>query len=171
MKILVVEDNPDHFELIEQIIDDMPDSHDVLRAQTMAEGLSLMSNTPLDVCLLDLQLPDSSIENTINVVTERNFTCPIIALTSINESTFSKTLLEAGVQDYMPKDEVTVGSLDRACRYAVQRHHYLSHYEKQTKQMDAFCASLSHDFLNHIHCIQQISDILQTYFALSLIHI
>lgn len=165
MKILVIEDNHDHFELIEDIINDMPLSPSVLRAQTLSEGLSLIQDTIFDVCLLDLQLPDSSIENTIKVVREQHFAVPLIALTSANDTKLSQALLEAGVQDYLSKDEVTVAMLDRACRYAIQRKHYLVQFEKSNKNLDAFCASLSHDFLNHVHRIQQISDILKTSLA------
>lgn len=159
---MVIEDNDDHFELIEDALNEKRDEFDLTRSTNMESGLALLQTGKFEVCLMDLVLPDSSLHESVQVLSENSLVTPIVALTSINDINIAEKLIGAGIQDYLPKVEMTPLTLRKACRYAIQRQHYLLKIDRHNKDMQAFCASLSHDFLGSIHRISQVTNIFQS---------
>ncbi|WP_077339156.1 hybrid sensor histidine kinase/response regulator [Pseudocolwellia agarivorans] len=163
MKVLIIEDNPDHRELIEDALHLIKDVRvKISSAATAESGKSMLLNRNYDACLCDLQLPDSTIEETIEWLGSQRFSTPIIILTSLNNLQIAKDLLNQGIQDYIPKNEISPQLLYRTCRYAIDRWRHQQVIEEHNKDMKAFCASLSHDFNGQINHIKLISDILKT---------
>ncbi|XPF93178.1 ATP-binding protein [Colwellia sp. RE-S-Sl-9] len=163
MKVLIIEDNPDHRELIEDALNLIEDVRvKISSADTAQLGKSMLLDGEFDVCLCDLQLPDSKIEETIEWLGSKHFSLPIIILTSLNNLQIAKDLLNQGIQDYIPKNDISPPLLYRTCRYAIERWRHQQSIEEHNKNMKAFCASLSHDFNGQINHIKLISDILKT---------
>lgn len=163
MKVLIIEDNPDHLELIEDALNLIEDVRaEISSAETISLGNHLLLSGKFDVCLCDLQLPDSRIEETIEWLGAQNFSTPIIILTSLNNLQIAKDLLNQGIQDYIPKNDISPQLLYRTCRYAIERWRHQQIIEEHNQDMKAFCASLSHDFNGQINHIKLISDILKT---------
>ena len=66
-KILVIEDNPGDFTLIEDFLDEQMQAPEIIQAKNFREGRYLLVEEKLvvNVILLDLSLPDKSGENLI----------------------------------------------------------------------------------------------------------
>lgn len=162
MKILIIEDNIDHLELIADALHAIREIEMVTTsALTMTDGLAQLESGSFDVCFCDLKLPDSSIEQTVNQLSSHSFSIPIIVLSSINSLEIAKGLLNNGVQDFLPKDEISSQLLYRTCRYAIERWNRQHEIEEYNEYMQVFCSSLSHDFNGHISHIMTVLEILK----------
>lgn len=119
--ILLVEDNLGDARLIREMLADAPECDwRVVQADRLESAIELLSSKHFDVCLLDLNLPDSSalatLEQLINF-----FDLPIIVLTGLGDAEMGLGALRLGAQDYLVKDRIDEFSLNRALRYAIER--------------------------------------------------
>ncbi|PCK09332.1 MAG: hypothetical protein COA42_04820 [Alteromonadaceae bacterium] len=157
MKVLIIEDNSDHFFLIEDALSQAPfDNLSVHHEKRLEPGLEALYRERFDVCLCDLQLPDAPINITVERLKCLNTETPIIVLTSLNSTDIAKDLLQEGIQDYLPKDELSPTLLHRMSMYAIERKNQQLLLEKENADMQTFCASLSHDFKGHLRRITTV---------------
>lgn len=101
--ILVIEDNEQNMYLVTFILE----KHDyrVLQAQTGKEGLALALENPIDLILLDIQLPELdgyAIANMIRDV-DKLKTIPMIAVTSYAMTGDREKALASGCTGYIEK--------------------------------------------------------------------
>lgn len=162
MKVLVIEDNPDHFEIIEDAFFSISEiKAQIVSVDTLSLGIEKLVSESFDICLCDLQLPDSPIEQTVEWLSSQTHSLPLVILTSLNSIDIAESLLNRGVQDYLAKDELTPRLLHKTCRYAIERWKHQQYVDEHNKDMQAFCSSLSHDFNGHINRIMGVSKALQ----------
>ncbi|MGS2721696.1 ATP-binding protein [Paraglaciecola aestuariivivens] len=165
MKVFVIEDNLDHLQLVEDALYAIVDTDVHMdSAHTLADGVKALKAQEYDVCLCDLKLPDSPIELTVEFLRSHSLNLPIIILTSLNSVELAKSLLRSGVQDFIPKEELSPNLLFRTCRYAIDRWKHQFIMDENNKDMQAFCASLSHDFNGHISRIMSVSEAIKISF-------
>jgi CheY-like chemotaxis protein len=107
-------------------------------ADTLASGISLMTDLPADVVLLDLALPDSTGRDTLVRFLDKFPKTAVVVLTSLDEDSLGLELIQAGAQDYLVKDEVSTRSLIRALIYAVERKNALLEHERMLEQLKSF---------------------------------
>jgi diguanylate cyclase (GGDEF)-like protein len=89
-------------------------------ARSLAEGLKLLENYPVDAVLLDLGLPDSEGLDTLRAVHKAS---PQVAVVILTADDSDETVMEAmreGTQDYLLKDEISGPLLQRTIRYAIE---------------------------------------------------
>lgn len=121
-QILLVEDNSTDALVIEELIGESPGVHmNVTRVERLAEALAWLRVNKADVLLLDLGLPDASGVGCVNQVLSGANAAPIIVLTGHNDHALALECIEAGAQDYIPKQEMSSHSLRRAIGYAMAR--------------------------------------------------
>lgn len=160
MNILIAEDNQDHLELI----------IDMLRASfgrqikiqhfaQLKEALDYLSHQQLDIFLCDLKLPDSSIQDTVNQIKSLEDAPPIIVLTSLHDEELAQQLVKQGIQDFLPKDELTQSQLLRACNYAIERRKLTQSLLDKNEDYKTFCYSLTHDFRSSLWQISRFAQI------------
>lgn len=75
-----------------------------------------------DIILLDLTLPDSDRESTLERVLNTTDAIPIIILTGLDDKEFALHSIQKGAQDYIVKGEINGPSLIRAILYSIERH-------------------------------------------------
>ncbi|WP_207061269.1 GGDEF domain-containing response regulator [Motiliproteus sp. SC1-56] len=121
MKVTIIEDNPDHLELTRDAILEALEAPEVRTAATLAEGLEDVREHPPDVLLCDLKLPDSGPKETIVSLRSLDSDAAVVVLTSHYDHREAENLVSGGIQDYLPKDELTPRMLARVCRYACER--------------------------------------------------
>jgi diguanylate cyclase (GGDEF)-like protein len=131
MNILIIEDNIDHSELISDLLYSAFDGKvNIALFSTLNKGLAYASRSNhVDIVLCDLSLPDSTIAETVNTLSHFELNIPFIVLTSLNDMTLAMDLIHKGIQDYLPKDELSASLLFRACHYAIERRSLLDKIE------------------------------------------
>ena len=120
--ILIIEDNPGDFTLIESYLSDEFLHLKIEHATTFLEAkIKLESHLSFDVILLDLSLPDSSGHILIEDMVQLAGVTPIIVLTGYLDKNFGIKTLTLGISDYLLKDELTAGQLNKSILYSVAR--------------------------------------------------
>ena len=121
--VLVVEDNPGDFALVQEALawgDDV-ERFEVLGAETLAEGVAAARASTPDVVLLDLGLPDARGLSGLDALLQAAPGLPVVVLTGDDDDWLGRRALRQGAQDYLLKGEVRPSQLHRALRYAVSR--------------------------------------------------
>lgn len=94
----------------------------ILHAERLDAGLQRLDDTPVDIVLLDLGLPDSTGLDTLGAVLEHAATVPIVVLTGLTDETVGVQAVQQGAQSYLVKDELSSALLVRSLRHAWERH-------------------------------------------------
>lgn len=135
-QIVVVEDNPGDYALIEDYLGDKFLNPKIYWAKNYKEAKAIVTNQTIksDLVLLDLSLPDKSGEELINEITLLCHEMPIIVLTGYPDATFAVKSLSRGVSDYLIKDELDANSLYRSIIYNIERKKTLFQLENSEKR-------------------------------------
>lgn len=123
IRVLLVEDDAEYSELLRELVEGTSGSHFqvVATAGDLATGIEFMRARSADVCLLDLNLPDSRELDTFLRAHEAALELPIIILSGIDDEDFAAKAVHLGAQDYLVKSRTDGHLLQRALRYAVER--------------------------------------------------
>ena len=122
IQVLLVEDNPEHSELLGRLLcDSEHPAFSVAAAASLAEGIRVAGEGGQDVVLLDLTLPDSAGVATFHRMNEAAPDLPIVILSGVSDVTTSIELVQRGAQDYLVKGHVDMQMLLRSIQYAIER--------------------------------------------------
>lgn len=122
-RVLLIEDNIGDARLLAELVSECaPPAFAIERAGTLKEGLDRLGARRYDVVVLDLSLPDSSELETLHAVTCRHPDVPIVVLTGLEDETLGMRAVQAGAQDFVPKDEMTGTHVSATLRFAIERH-------------------------------------------------
>jgi len=157
LNILLIEDDPGDATYLREII---PAEERVLFNLTWVDrlqaGLEVLSKGPIDVVLLDLNLPDSEGLETLEKVNALAPSVPVVVLTGHTDQERGVAAVKHGAQDYLIKGQVDRNLLIRALRYSVERmrlseqtRKVLTEAKEKAEEMnrlkDAFLANMSHE--------------------------
>ncbi|HBQ61248.1 MAG TPA: hypothetical protein DD671_16935, partial [Balneolaceae bacterium] len=162
LNLLVIEDNPGDFVLINEYLAEMTDAVNIHHTKTFAETKTvLQQNSHFDAVLLDLTLPDLSGENLVEQVVQLTGQIPIIVLTGYENQEFGLKTMSMGVADYLLKDEITPFILGKVISYSIERNRVrLSLKKSEKKYRDIFNLSPQPMFLIDIETrtIRDVND-------------
>ncbi|HUK38530.1 MAG TPA: PAS domain S-box protein, partial [Methanomicrobiales archaeon] len=131
MKILLLEDNPADQGFVRELVGRFAGPrYDLVVADGIGAALPLFNDDEVAVILLDLNLTDSLGLDTFRAVYRLAAHIPIIILTGIEDERLALEAIEGGAQDYLVKGRVDIPGLERAIRYAVERHRILLELKK-----------------------------------------
>jgi DNA-binding response OmpR family regulator len=176
--LLLVEDNPGDALLVSEMLDEQHrDRFRILHVPAVADALQALQSTPIDVIVLDLALPDGKGVEVVRAVREAAAEVPIVVLTGLEDEDIALACIDAGAQDYLPKNEVRAQNLKRAIGYAVSRmreaqlrelQRTLAHYRSMSSagQSTTVTAALSGTGAVSLRSPASYSAIVQSYFAL-----
>lgn len=100
--ILLVDDDDDLREtLIEQL--SLYDEFALLQEATAARGMQVAKNSPVDLLIMDVGLPDMDGREAVKLLRKGGFKAPIIMLTGHDTDSDTILGLEAGANDYVTK--------------------------------------------------------------------
>lgn len=119
--ILLIEDDPKDAKELGEHLNDAGIKYELHHVGTLFEGLELLQNTPIDLVLLDLNLPDSQGFKTVSTYFERIPNVPVIVVTNMNNEIIGNQAVKAGAQDFLVKSQLDSKLFGRAVRYALQR--------------------------------------------------
>ena len=122
LSILVVEDNPADFFLIESMLmSSAIKVKDIHQASRISEACSILQTQAIGLIILDLSLPDSfGIDSFLQIKPIAGH-IPVIILTGLSESIAAAEALQQGAQDYLVKGEFKADLLARSIKYSIDR--------------------------------------------------
>lgn len=136
--VLVIEDNPGDFALVEEFLLEQIKGLSLQHAKTYKEARAILSDQgPFDIILLDLSLPDKTGAELIHDIVALSNSTPVVILTGYENVRFGVTALSLGASDYILKDELTPQLLHKSILYSVERK------------------KLSLDLLNQINAVEE----------------
>jgi DNA-binding response OmpR family regulator len=122
LKVLLVEDNPEHARLVQAYLKKSGQvSFRLVHADTLSAGLERLDRGGVDVVLLDLTLPDSAGLETFRAVQVRANGVPVVVLSGIDDEELAVHAVREGAQDYLLNGEVNSQALLHAIHFAIER--------------------------------------------------
>jgi len=140
IRVLLVEDNPGDARLIKEMLAGPAYygvTYKLSQVETLRVAVQVCSINPIEVILLDLNLPDSTGMETLESLNGLFPQIPIVVLTGLNDSELTMQSVQHGAQDYITKEECSSQLLARVIHYAIER----KRIEAQLKHL------ATHDFL------------------------
>lgn len=122
INILLVEDNPGDARRIELMLETTDVDYRLMTAVSFHATLNHLNENPVQIVLLDLTLPDSSGIETVRNLRAAHPWTPIVVLTGLEDEQLIAEAATAGAHDYLVKQDLTAAGLQRALRYALERH-------------------------------------------------
>lgn len=148
--ILLVEDNPGDARLIHEMLDQDEEltqrvtlsgrlgrEPSVITEQRLEDGLDVLATESVDIVLLDLNLPDSTGLETLDVLDEATETVPVVVLTGVRDQEVGVRAIKRGAQDFLVKDEVTSPLLVRTIHHAIERSRQRQERRERQTQLKA----------------------------------
>ena len=135
IKVLLVDDDEDSYNLIGRLLSDISKSQYVLSWEYSFEAASQrMMQNDQDVCLLDYRLGEYTGLDLLRVAQEQGFKAPIILLTGEVDQNVDVEAMQAGAVDYLPKGKTDACLLERSIRYAIEHSLTLDALRKSEKR-------------------------------------
>ena len=163
LHVLLVEDNPGDARLIRHYLhadaSNTVDAPDVTHVESIDAAMDHLSTAEFDLVLLDLGLADSRGIETLERLNERIDDAdipplPIVVLTGLTDDETALRAIQQGAQDYLLKDQLEGELLERAVRYALERHRQERQLERQNERLERFASIVSHDLRNPLQVAQ-----------------
>jgi len=136
-RILVVEDNPGDFTLVEDYILEYIVNPETVNTRDFKQTKELLTSTelqPFDIIFLDLSLPDKDGEDLIREMLLLCGGCPIVVLTGFSDVNFSIKSLAMGISDYLLKDDLNPTSVYKSIIYNIERKKTLLDMQESEKR-------------------------------------
>ncbi len=130
-KVLVIEDDPNYFILVnERLSQNRDPAFELIRSKHMQSGLERLGEGDIDVVLLDLMLPDSEGLDSFLSVHKAFPSVPVIILTSVDDDDLAAQSIAWGAQDYLTKGSFDRELLVKSICYAMSRNHAQAQLQK-----------------------------------------
>src|ERR1700722_16814043 len=122
IRVLLVEDDPDDYELIRKYISQIKNSHyEFTWASSYDTGLEKLSTSRFHLVLLDFRLgPHTGLEF-LEEADRRQSTAPVVFLTGLDDFDTDLKTMRAGAADFISKNRLDSFLLERTIRYALER--------------------------------------------------
>jgi len=122
IQVLLIEDDADDVALIRDYLGQPPVVPFTLAAvNRLSEGIAHLQQHDTDVVLLDLNLPDSSALGTLYRLRQAAPEVAVVVLTGLDSTELGLKAVQAGAEDYLPKDRLKADLLIRTIRYSLER--------------------------------------------------
>lgn len=134
-RVLLIEDSPADTLLIGALLGD---AFNVTQTPGLREGIAAAAQSPFDIVLLDLFLPDSRGLDTFTQFQALHPELPILVMSGLDDEKFAESAVHEGAQDYLVKGQMDAVLLHRAVRYAIER----KRVERALRDSEVFYQSL-----------------------------
>jgi signal transduction histidine kinase len=138
-RVLLIEDEPLDAVQVRRTLRRGPDEARTLRlahVTSLGEGIDRLVKGVVEVVLLALHLPDSHGIVWVVRVREHDRESPLVVVPVARDPRLSLEALQAGAQDYLPKDEIPVTSaLSRSIRHSIERQRLQRQYRDLAERL------------------------------------
>ena len=126
LRVLLVEDDEDDYVLTRALLtEEFGARLTLVWSNTRATGLAQLTGGTFDVALLDFNLGSETGVELLREARARGSRTPVIMLTGQDDRATDMEAMHAGAADYLVKGRATGDMLERAIRYARERHRLL----------------------------------------------
>ncbi len=123
IRILLIDDEESDYLMTRTLLGRIEGTQmEVEWASSFEEGLARLTDVRHDVCLLDYFLEDRNGTDLLRLARSRGVRTPVILLTGKGSRDVDLEAMRAGAVDYLQKGGDDPWALERAIRYAVERH-------------------------------------------------
>jgi DNA-binding NarL/FixJ family response regulator len=112
IRVVLVDDHPVVRSGIRRLLENVNDIQIVGEANTGAEALAILENMPVDVVLLDMELPDIPGTEVARQVKLNHSGVRILSLSAYDDPAYVRQVLELGAAGYLMKEEAPQVILD-----------------------------------------------------------
>jgi PAS domain S-box-containing protein len=149
IKVLLIEDNPDHVELIRDVLDEVKGAmFNVEYADRLFTGLERLGEDNINVILLDLSLPDCQGVDTFLKIHNKAPKVPVVVLSAHDDENIATEAVQAGAQDYLIKGQVDGKLLGRSICYAIERNRILNDLANERERLAVTISSMCDGFIS-----------------------
>ena len=125
LNILLVDDNPGDLKLLQGMLEQYPSNiNQIHKAQSLEETYKILRKNPVDVVVLDLNLPDSHGAETLVHFNEKFPTLAVVVNTGVYEDDLGLKTMSMGAQDFIVKGKYKSYGLVKAIHYAKERKRF-----------------------------------------------
>jgi two-component system sensor histidine kinase UhpB len=139
VKILIIEDDASFASLLQNELSILGYSpYDLVHIDNLLEAQEIMHEFEPDVILLDLNIRDSSGIETYEKISSVFKEAPIVVLSGMDDRNLAMRIVAKGAQDYLLKNEINGGALDKTIKYGMLRKTFqvkLSESERKYKDL------------------------------------
>lgn len=137
IKVLLIEPDAEDAELVRSVLLDVEDAVYRLDWEAdVAQGIAAWSRHAHDVCLLDWSAADPEAGcDLLEAIRSHAVLTPVIVLTRGLARRADMAAMQAGASDYLAKGQLDSLGLERALRYAVERHRLLIELSSRHEQL------------------------------------
>jgi signal transduction histidine kinase len=137
LKIILIEDDEDDFVLIRDYLSEISGYDFTLDwVQEYKKALEVIEDQSHDICLLDYRLGYHDGFEILQIAKTKGWTIPVIFLTGQGEYEVDVRAMQAGVADYLVKDQINPQVLERSIRYAIDRSKSIRALEAAYEEME-----------------------------------
>lgn len=122
LNVLIVEDSQSDMFLAVELLRMANESVTIYEATSLAEGIKVCSEHPIDLVFLDLTLPDSAGVETVTTMRQHSQETPIVVLTGMSDEETSTACVQAGATEFLSKTDLTAHKLERLIFVTLSRH-------------------------------------------------
>jgi len=130
VKVLLVDDSPDDRFAFRRALSKAATHYLIEEAADAESALALLGGARFDVIVLDQHLPGEPGTWLLERVREMSPSPAVVMLTGSDAGQAATRAIEGGVDDYLLKDEVTPGGIDRAIQNALVRRQIARRVER-----------------------------------------
>lgn len=142
IRVLVIEDEPQYFSLIEAMVEDFEAGRfELVNEPRLTSARARLERERFDLVLLDLGLPDSRGLAALEALSAVEALPPTVILTSLADDELAADAIRQGVQEYLIKSRINGRILVRALAYALERD------QLQRELEEARLEALQHDLV------------------------
>jgi len=113
-RVLVVEDVPAIAMRFKHVFDNWPQASDVVVCHTLHQAIDIITNSQVDLLLVDLNLPDGSGVEAIKCLDSTHDNAIAIVISALTQRRIVLEAIKAGAVGYLLKDDDSIDILD-AC--------------------------------------------------------
>ena len=155
-QILLIEDNPDHSELIIRSLSQGLGRVKIHHADRIKKAFELLEQRTFDLILSDYYLPDSRGEAHITRLAKIAPETPIIIITGQGDEKTAARSIKAGADDYIVKTRAALKALPRILNRAFSKHQaQLKRKQKEIKKQLQDQQTALKKVLNEVQVIEK----------------